>query len=238
MLSGIILLFTSILVFEKKMNSKFCTFLNIKILNKEEDQIISIKDLKTNDVDNKCRGLLKEVNCLDILNNIRNNAYVSKAFCYKTCSGAVNIEVLLRKPIARLQFANKADAYLDTLGEVIPISHHFSFRVPIVEIKKNNLEIKKNLKYDEYGIMLFSLLHHIYSNDFLNAQIAYILVRPEGNIDLYSQVGGECIEFGKPNDFAKKFAKLILYYKKIVPYKGWHKYKRINLEFENQIVCE
>jgi cell division protein FtsQ len=238
MLLGVMLLFISILEFEKKIKSRPCTALNIRILNKEKDQIISIKDIKTNDLDNKCKALIKEVNCLDILNSIKNNVYVSKAVCYKTWLGTVTVEILLRRPIARLQFKNNADAYLDTLGEVIPISHHFTFRVPIVEVKKDNLRMGKNLNHNNYGALLFSLLNYIHINHFLKAQIAHIVINQDGNIYLYTQVGGECIEFGKPGDFTKKFAKLMLYYKKIVPYKGWNKYKRINLEFENQIVCE
>lgn len=238
MLSSILILFLSILLFEKKIKLRPCTSLTIKILNKEKEQIISIKDIRTNDLEIKSRGLLTEINCLEILSSIKSSPYISKALCYKTWLRGINLEILLRKPIARLQFANNADVYLDILGEIFPISRHFSLRVPIVEVKRENLKLEKNLKNNKYGIMLFSLLQYIHSNDFLNAQIAHVVVTAEGNINLYTQVGGECIEFGKPDDFTKKFAKLMLYYKKIVPYKGWYKYKRINLEFENQIVCE
>ena len=50
--------------------------------------------------------------------------------------------------------------------------------------------------------------------------------------------GNQEILFGKIEDFVGKFQKLQTFYKKIIPAKGWNMYKKINLKFENQIICD
>jgi cell division protein FtsQ len=55
---------------------------------------------------------------------------------------------------------------------------------------------------------------------------------------MYPQVGKQYIEFGKAEQIEEKFSKLTIFYQKILPFKGWNTYKRVNLKYFNQIVCE
>ena len=57
-------------------------------------------------------------------------------------------------------------------------------------------------------------------------------------VTLYPQVGKHRIEFGKAEDFERKFKKLETFYKEIVPKKGWNEYSVVKLQFEGQIVCK
>jgi cell division protein FtsQ len=61
-----------------------------------------------------------------------------------------------------------------------------------------------------------------------------------GNEDLilYQQVGKQTIEFGKPEEIEEKFSRINIYYKEILPQKGWNTYSRVNVKFKGQIVCE
>ena len=52
------------------------------------------------------------------------------------------------------------------------------------------------------------------------------------------QVGDERIEFGLPVNEEVKLRKLRIFYKEILPKTGWNQYKRVNLEYEGQIVAE
>jgi cell division protein FtsQ len=55
---------------------------------------------------------------------------------------------------------------------------------------------------------------------------------------MFPQVGGQLIEFGKPENLELKFKKLRIFYKEILPEKGWNAYERVNLEYEGQIIAE
>ena len=45
------------------------------------------------------------------------------------------------------------------------------------------------------------------------------------------------IYFGNTDNMDNKFKKLELFYKNILPTKGWNYYESVNLKFKNQIVC-
>ena len=99
-------------------------------------------------------------------------------------------------------------------------------------------DIHKSLQESAYGQALLELLHYINQDPFWRAQITHLRIDAQGKIIMNTQVSKQNVEFGKPQNIAQKFAKLQLFYHKIIPYKGWNTYKRVNLEFTNQIVCE
>ena len=50
-------------------------------------------------------------------------------------------------------------------------------------------------------------------------------------------VQGHLVYLGKLENFEDKLARLKEFYKKGLNRVGWNKYSRINLEFNNQIIC-
>jgi cell division protein FtsQ len=59
-----------------------------------------------------------------------------------------------------------------------------------------------------------------------------------GRIDIFPQVTGQRVEFGKPENIEMKFKKLMIFYKEILPARGWTRYERVNLEYEGQVIAE
>jgi len=51
-------------------------------------------------------------------------------------------------------------------------------------------------------------------------------------------VTGQRVEFGKAENIEEKFKKLMIFYKEILPQRGWTKYERVNLEYEGQVIAE
>ena len=82
------------------------------------------------------------------------------------------------------------------------------------------------------------VINTIRTNEFWNAQIAQMDIDSKGNITLFPQVGDLRIEFGQPINEKTKLKKLMILYKEILPRVGWNKYKRVNLEYEGQLVAE
>jgi len=48
----------------------------------------------------------------------------------------------------------------------------------------------------------------------------------------------QLILFGPMDEIEEKFKKLKLFYKEVLPKKGWNTYSSINLKYKNQIVCK
>jgi len=82
------------------------------------------------------------------------------------------------------------------------------------------------------------VLQYIDADPFWKAQIAQIELNENNELTLYPQVSKQVIIFGSPEDYEQKFKKLKVFFKQILPQKGWNKYEKVNIKYNNQIVCE
>jgi cell division protein FtsQ len=82
------------------------------------------------------------------------------------------------------------------------------------------------------------MINFIDEDEFWKAQIAQIEIDKAGEMLIYPQVGKQVIEFGTADNYEVKLKKLKLFFKKILPYKGWNTYTKVNIKYNNQIVCE
>lgn len=163
---------------------------------------------------------------------IEQNSFVGDVQVYHDLKGNLKVEVTQNKPIARLLSKGKNE-YIDDEGNTLPMHAKYTARVPLIEVE-STFDWKKST----YGKSVFRLLKYIAFNEFWNAQIAHIVIKKNGEIELLPQVTKQKILFGKPENIKKKFKKLMIFYKKILPYKGWNNYNVVNLKFENQIICK
>ncbi len=83
-----------------------------------------------------------------------------------------------------------------------------------------------------------ALFNYVEQDEFWKAQISQMNIDKNGNINMSTQVSKQIVEFGKPVDIEEKFRKLKIFYKDILPTKGWNSYNRVSIKFKNQIVCE
>ena len=164
------------------------------------------------------------------------NPFVLDAQVYRDVKGNVLVKVEQRKPIARIYSTQDRDRYVDELGNLLPTTGSYTARVPLIELKGLNWE--KNLNETEYGSNLHQMLLHIESDPFWRAQIAHLFVKKNGEIDIIPQVTKQKIIFGSPEDYEAKLSKLMLFYKRILPVKGWNTYTTVNLKYKDQIICE
>ncbi len=168
---------------------------------------------------------------------VESNPFVRDAQVYRDLKGNLQVKVEQSKPIARLFVDGKKDKYIDAEGRILPVNAKHTARVPLIETEFEFLW-EKNLHESKYGKQVFELLSFIEADEFWKAQIAHITIKKDGEIDMFPQVTKQLIEFGQPEDLEDKFSKLMTFYKEILPGKGWNSYSRVNLKFENQIICE
>ncbi len=201
-----------------------------------EGDVISLMQLNHENLRGAKMGA---VNLRELEGKIRHERFVENADIYSDLKGNLVVSVKLRRPLARIIRDDGPDGYIAEDGVVMPVSEKFTSRVVLVSgsyVKK--LMSQKNIFETEVGTGLMEMLNIIHEDDFLRAQVAEIDMDSKGKIVLYPQVGGQLIEFGKPDDMEIKFKKLRIFYKEILPMRGWNTYKRVNLEYEGQIIAE
>lgn len=174
-----------------------------------------------------------------IVNNI---PYVEHATVFRANTGMLGVDIVLRDPIIRVINRNNESFYIDQNGYLFPLSETHTARVMLATGHINvsyapdvNIGDHDHEEHPLYS--LYQLAAYINGDQFWKAFIDHIYVMPDGKFELIPKNGAHIIEFGSARQIEDKFSKLIQFYLHGLPEKGWHYYKRINLEYRNQIIC-
>lgn len=227
---------------EKKQGAVSVKDIVIKIENIEGNQFIDesdIVDLMQLDEENIKGASLDKLNLKQIETRIKRNRFVKNAQLYSDLKGNLVVKATLRRPVARLIRNDGPDGYIAEDGTVMPVSDKFTTRVVLISGSYiRGLLSLENLNKNEETKKLMTMLDMIREDDFWRAQIAQLDIDSKGNINIMPQIGGQVIEFGVADNLETKFKKMKIFYKDILPQRGWNTYKRVNLEYEGQIIAE
>lgn len=222
-----------IVIFSFKNNSNSIKEIVVNSENKFLDRY-QIESLITEKMDKD--SIIKNANIIE--KNILANPFVKEIKLYQDLSNKLIVDLVQYQPIARLVSENKKDFYIDLHGNIFPTSTKFSERVLLIHTADNiNFDLK-NINSTDYGKKIFTMINYIINDIFLSKIISEIDINYNKNIIIYPQVSKQKIIFGYPEQIDVKFDKLMLFYKKILPAKGWNTYKTVNLKFKNQIICD
>ncbi|MGB1268264.1 MAG: cell division protein FtsQ/DivIB [Flavobacteriaceae bacterium] len=152
------------------------------------------------------------------------NPYVRNANLYVSVNGEVGVNILQKKPLARVQ--TNESYYIDEEGKSMPTSPNFSVRVPLVT---GNVD-KKNLS-DVYKV-----LKSITSDSFFNKEVEGVIVKGEKYILLVREFDF-LIDFGTSENRDVKISNFKAFYKKALKDKTIESYNRVNLQIASQVIC-
>jgi len=168
----------------------------------------------------------KEILDLNGLESVLNsNSMIKSAEVYVTVNGEVKAEVEQRKPIARVN--TNVSYYIDDQGLYMPLSSNHSARVPLVTgfVDKNQLE------------NVFIIADKIHNDAFLKKHIVEIHQNEDKSINLKTRVLDFEITLGNLEHLDKKINNLKAFYQKAKKDNALINYSKVNLKFENQVVC-
>lgn len=238
----VILLFGSIGFASKKFDQKTCISIEVNIKNQFENYFINENDvieIVTNRGEKSILGQpLADINLKAIETELYHNKFIRNAEVFKDHSGRLLINIDQSRPIARLMSDKMSDRYISNMGEVLPLSRRYTARVMLIDGPFADNAKMYDLNKTEKGRQFMDLLQFIESDKFWKAQIAQMNIDSKGNITMYTQVSKQAIEFGQPIEIKEKFRNLSIFYKEILPSKGWNTYNKVNVKYKNQIVCE
>ena len=224
---------------ERKMGDRDEAFssINVFLHNNEDNHYLDESDVM-NTVTQVFEDEGAEVNLKVVENKLFEIPYIANAEVYRDLKNNVIVNVELRRPMARLIRKDKSHAYISYDGFVLPVSSKYTSRVPLISGPYANAFNRENMFAIEDDQQVFALLNSIDQDDFFRAQIAQIDIDAKMNIKMYPQVTKQIVEFGKPVEIEEKFRKLKIFYRQILPMKGWNSYSRVNVRFKGQIVAE
>ncbi|NEM97354.1 hypothetical protein GXP69_06580 [Pontibacter sp. BT327] len=224
-----------------RQNEKVCKKVSINIDNEYNNYFIGdkeIKDLLTREGERHLEGLPnKNIDLKNLEKRIEAHKFVADADVYRDLNGNIKVEVKQNRPIARIIQANQ-DVYVDVEGRILPLSDRYTARVIPITKSANLKPLNQEFFQDSTGQAYLSLLQFIENDRFWKAQLAQMHIDGKGKVSFLPQVGDHTIEFGKPVNTEQKFKKLMIFYKEVLPLMGWDRYKRVNVEYKDQIICE
>lgn len=215
--------------FSHKDKDIVCNKLDIYLTDKEDIRLISQKEiakiLDQKDL-NPVGKAYKKIGTESIERELMKNPMIKNVECYKTPSGAVRLDVLQRIP--KFIIAGQESFYVDVDRKILPVSLNYAIYVPVVTGR-----VTKSMATGP----IFDFVSYLEENPFWNAQIEQIYICEDMNIELIPRIGDAVIVLGKLENYKVKLDNLHKLYKQAFNVMGWNRYERIDLQYENQIVC-
>lgn len=175
--------------------------------------------------------LMSTVNTKKIEDLIRSNDFIEKVECYKSSNNKLCITIEQRTPICYILPDGRDGYFVDAQGKRISKTNYAS----------NLLVASGNISENFAKNDLLQLALFITSDEFWNSQIEQIYVKlGKGRVpvlEVVPRVGDHVIYLGTIDNFENKFAHLKEFYDKALNSVGWNKYERIDLQYDNQVIC-
>lgn len=217
--------------------------ISVNIINRSDNFFVDEDDVMSLIMENEGDSILGDhfgaVNLKEIEERIESHSFVKEAEVFRDLKGHLVVTTTQSKPVARIVSKNGKHAYISEYGLLLPVSPNYTARVIILTGDyMTQLSKATSVLEDDYHTQLFELVKFVNQDNFWKMQIAEINVDRKGKIVMMPQVGKQRLEFGRAEDIEDKFKRLRIFFKEIMPTKGWNAYERVNVEYKDQIICD
>ncbi len=147
--------------------------------------------------------------------------------CMLSSGGILKVKVKPLVPVMRV-FVGDNSYYINKDGKHIASSSEFFTDVPVVT---------GSFSREFPPTAVLPLIRHIEKDPFLRDLTSMVVARDARNLIIVPRVFGHVVNMGDTSDIAEKSRALSLFYRKVMPYKGWQEYDTISVKFRDQIVA-
>lgn len=223
---------------EVRKRHRVCRKIDVKIENEEDGLFLEKRDIEQliNQERNYVGEKIENIPLKKLEFRIKNNKFVERVHVQKGIKGTLIAKIKQSRPIARI-IDKDSSYYIGSKGEILPfITKHTARVVVITGEGVSSLFSKKVLTKQDSSFVQF--LQYFEQDVFFKKQIASVNYLKSGEAIIYPQITKQAIEFGDLTQIEDKFKRLKIFYKKILPYKGWNTYESISVKFKGQIICK
>ena len=166
---------------------------------------------------------------------------------YMGVDGILNIDIQQRAPMFRVRNSDGSGFYVDTLGQSFNLLDRAVAYVPIFSVEgvMGAMEYPATKEfYDEntlgltYLDELIVFGNHMRKHSDLKDWTEHVHLTSMGTIEVIPRIGRHVIEYGSVYNLDMKTKMLFQFYRSQVYITDLEKYSRLNLNFENQVICE
>lgn len=222
-----------------------CEKVTIDIQDQNSNGFINAKEIKQRLIKKKLYPIQKtytDISLRNIEETITSTPFVKNVQAAKHNDGEVTIKITQLMPVVRIKTQNGDDYYIDDKNNVMPQTQY----IADIIIATGQFNRAYATKY------ITELVKQIQQDTFWKNQIVQINITPTGGIEIIPRVGEQIILLGyipqekdknkrirKIKEFVEnKLSRLKKFYIYGLAQVGWNKYKYIDMQFDNQIICK
>ncbi len=169
---------------------------------------------------------------------------------FQEINGEWQVDVRVRKPIARIFNKSGETFYLDSEGNTMSTTPSHTARILVftgeIDDKINSVSVSEIINNDSLISIrklddIYRISDYVCNDPLFHSMVGQIHLETNGDFILVPLVGDQKIIFGAAHSIQEvesKFDKLRIFYTEAIAYEGWTKYAEISLKYEDQIVCK
>ena len=158
---------------------------------------------------------------------LQRSDYLEKAECVKGPDGVLMIRASQLVPVLRV-FDGDQSYYVNRYGKKMSATASYHADVPVVQGHFT----------DRYpATRLLPMVQYVEGDSLLRSLVTMFTMRDSDNIFIVPAIYGHVVNMGNAADYEAKFRKLKLFYRKVMPAKGWETYDTISVKWDHQVVA-
>jgi len=185
-----------------------------------------------------------EINVTEIEQKIKTMKELKVAEVFFTADNVMHVYIDQREPVVRVVPSSGGMFFIDNEGVIMQRHNINTPRIHVLEAEMdfnpatmNGMNIYDSDRTANLA-KAFELINYINEDKFWRAMIDHLYMSSDGEIDMVPRIGCHVIHLGEPENYDVKLDKLLVFYRKVMPEAGWDRYRRIDLEYDGQIVCQ
>jgi len=165
-----------------------------------------------------------DINAIESL--VNSNGFIKNSEAYISIDGDLIIAVQQRNPIGRI-ISDNTSFYIDDESKIMTTSKIYSSNVPVI------FNYSESISYDR----IYEICDLVYNDDFLRKNISRVNFINKNYITLNFRGYQFDIELGENKNIDRKIKNFKAFYHRSINNETLNNYSKINLQFENQVVC-
>ena len=213
-----------------KSRGEECTGIEVQVINADSTSFVTpqgvLNDLKEQGI--KLVGKrMGDIDASDIEEALRLSPYLENADIVKCQDGKILIRVSQLVPVFRV-FDGESSYYVNRAGKRMTATNFYHSDVPVVQ---------GHFTRKFPPTRLLPLIDYVEKDSLLHSLVTMFIVRDSNNIILVPDISGHVINIGNATGLDNKFAKLKLFYNKVMPKRGWNTFDTISVKWNHQVVA-
>lgn len=208
-----------------------CTGLQINVIDSVSRGFVTKEDIDSElgDLSGKINNIRRDsINTLDIRNQLMAKDNIENVSCFFLNNGALSINVTPLMPVARVFDTKGGNYYINRDGKRMEASIRYRMDVPV---------IIGDFNPNRDPSLCFPILDYLTADPDLAQLVSAIEVKKNKDIILVPRIKGHVVNLGDTKDLDNKFQRIEIFYKEVMPVKGWETYDTISVKWRGQVVA-